>query len=138
MANVEEIAARRTWGVNTGPPEEGASQNGRTLNGTDRLEVVDPWIGRILTVADYTIEKLSESKATGGDGGSRWVTVGLAVLYLLVVVHAAAFGMHLVGDGTVRKKTDRTECLVEWLVERSVAEDRGEPKPSFSPLGCRE
>lgn len=58
------------------------------------------------------------------------------LLWLAVGALTAAFGAHLVGDGTVKAKASRTECLVEFLVERELARDRGEPPPPFSPLAC--
>lgn len=53
-----------------------------------------------------------------------------------IIALAAAFAMHIVGDGTVRANAERTECLVEWLVNRAVAEDQGQPPPQLSPLAC--
>jgi hypothetical protein len=60
------------------------------------------------------------------------------IVALWIVVAAMAVGgvLHVLGDGTLRDKVDRTECHVEWLVERAVAEDRGQPPPPFSPLAC--
>ena len=97
---------------------------------TEPVVYADPWIGRLTAVADHVMGQMP-----AGSGGGR--TVAIAILYLLVVVHAAAFGAHLVGDGSVKAKAARTECLVEWLVERAVADDQGKPPPPFSPLSCR-
>jgi hypothetical protein len=88
-----------------------------------------------VTVADHVLDRLpaiSSKLRLAGPGGhivALWIVVGAVTVALV---------SHLVGDGTVRSTAKRSECLVEWLVERAVAEDRGEPPPPFSPLGCRQ
>jgi hypothetical protein len=63
-----------------------------------------------------------------------WIAV--AALGIVVVMLGGAFGVHLLGDESTRARTARTECHVDWLVRRAVAEDAGLPPPSFSPLEC--
>jgi hypothetical protein len=88
-----------------------------------------------LLVADHVIDRLPAIAAKLGPikGG-----LGAHVLLLWLAVAAAYVGgvLHVMGDGSLRAKVERTECHVTWLVERAVAEDRGEPAPPFSPLGC--
>lgn len=91
----------------------------------------DPWVGRFIAITDYVI-----AKVPAAGGGGRGMGVAVAVLYLFVVVHAAGFVAHLVGDGTVKARAARTDCHVVWLVMRAVADDRGEPPPPFDPLAC--
>ena len=71
--------------------------------------------------------------------GSKLGTPGphIAALWLVFVGLTTAFVLHMLGDGTLRDQVQRTECHVEWLVERAVAEDRGLPAPQFTPLACR-
>lgn len=109
---------------------EDIPSSSQSIRAEQPVVFADPWVGRLTAVADHVIGQMP-----AGSGGGR--TVAIAVLYLLVVVHAAAFGAHLVSDGTTKAKADRTECLVEWLVERAVAEDQAKPPPPFSPLSCR-
>jgi hypothetical protein len=69
-----------------------------------------------------------------GKSGGQWVAIGFLTTGLIGL--GTMFVAHLVGDGTLRAKVNRTECHVEWLVEREVAKDRGEPLPAFHPLAC--
>jgi hypothetical protein len=90
-----------------------------------------------ILVADHIIDRLP---TVAGRLGAIKLGPGGHILALWIVLGAAIVGgvMHIIGDGSLRSKVDRTECHVEWLVERAVAEDRGEPAPPFSPLGCRQ
>ena len=98
------------------------------------VAVVDHVFDRLPTVAGR-LSKLGPI-SPGGHIIALWIVVAVAIC-------GGVF--HVMGDGTLRAKVerteakvDRTECYVEWLVERAVAEDRGEPPPPFSPQGCRQ
>lgn len=125
MANVSQLE-RITQGVPHGAPTEPHA----TVNGVVQSEHVQIAIAvarEFAAGAPAVVEKL-------GKTGGQWVAIGM--LTIVVGGLSAAFGLHLLGDGTLRAKVDRTECHVEWLVEREVAKDRGEPLPAFHPLAC--
>jgi hypothetical protein len=88
-----------------------------------------------LLVADHVIDRLPSVAAKLGPLRSG-LGAHVAMLWIVVAVLAVGSVYHLIGDGTLRDKVERTECHVEWLVEREVARDRGEPPPPFSPLAC--
>jgi hypothetical protein len=94
------------------------------------VPVVDHVLDRLpalaATVMPAVVAKVKRS-GPSGHIAAQWVVLGALTI---------AFALHVLGDGSLRSKVDRTECHVEWLVERAVAEDRGEPPPPFSPLSC--
>lgn len=80
-------------------------------------------------VAREAFAQLSKPPEPGQRRGVLWLAVGF--LGMLVVVQAAAFGMHVVGDGTVREEARTTKVLVVWLVRCEHARQRGEDPPQF-------
>lgn len=64
-------------------------------------------------------------------GGKRALWIAVILLAMVEGVTAGGFALHMIGDGTVREKTDKTERLVEWLVRREVARDTGQPPPAL-------
>jgi len=97
-----------------------------------------PHVPAWVPVVDHVIDRFGTSvlpaiatriKRSGPDGH-------IAVLWCAFGALTLGFVLHVLGDGTLRAKVDRTECHVNYLVERAIAEDRGEPPPPFSPLAC--
>lgn len=117
-----------------------AAKLGDTLIPTGPQRDVPAW----MPVVDHVLDRLP-AIASGLGGSIKKSGMGGHIVALWITVGALAVGLvvHVAGDGSLRSKVDRTEakvdrteCHVEWLVERAVAEDRGEPAPPFSPLAC--
>jgi hypothetical protein len=93
------------------------------------VPVVDHVLERLPIVLDRLPALATSLKRSGASGH-------IAALWIVVAGLTVGLVVHIAGDESLRAKVDRTECHVEWLVERAVAEDRGEPPPPFSPLAC--
>lgn len=92
------------------------------------MKVVPEW----LTVVDHIVDRLPD--ASRKIGATRFPGGHVLVLWVIVAALAVGFVAHVVGDGTVKAKADRTEELVEWLVRRAIAEDAGKEPPPYPVL----
>lgn len=99
---------------------------------TVKASEVPTWI----MVADHVLDRLPT--VAGRLGALKLGPGGGHIVALWIVLATGIVGgvVHVIGDGSLRAKVDRTECRVEWLVERAVAQDLGQPAPPFSPLAC--
>lgn len=98
----------------------------------------EPDLPEWVRIADHVFDRVAD-RLPGmadriGKGGPIGPLIHIVLLWVIVFGLVSAFAVHIVGDGLVREKTDRTERLVEWLVMRALAEDRNEPPPPYPLL----
>lgn len=121
--NVSSIADKTTLVPTTAPATSSSSMH------TEHVQMAVAVAREFADRAPAVVERVSKMGTSG-----LWA----AVIFLAASqgVQVAAFLLHLQGDGTLRNQVDRTECHVDYLVDRALATDRGDPPPQYQPRSC--